>query len=141
MFASGQLFIDYKNGIEVSPLYHYGMFSIPFHFASTYDCIEVSVNGKQLQTKNFTPNGWDNIVIPITQYNHQQEWNSNMYNQTIRRLLHINDSTCYTNRLSQNEFDDWYHHRILDLLGIADSTTIVRYDVISYKQQNGMLVK
>lgn len=141
MFAVSQVFLDYKNGVELSPFYHYGMFSLPFHFTPNYECVEVKVNGKLLQTKDLTPNGWDNVVMPIIQYNHQQRWNSEMYNQTISRLLHVSDSTFYTNQLTKPEFNNWYGRRILNLLNVKDSKTIVRYDIISYKQENGKLVK
>lgn len=141
LFAIGQLVLDYKDGIEVSPFYHYSMFSFPYHYTNTYECVEVSVNGKQLQTKDFTPNGWDNITMPIIQYTHQSGWNSAMYNQTINRVLPASDSTLYTNRLSQNAFDDWYHQRVLRLLKVADSTSTVQYNIVSYQPKNGVLVK
>ncbi len=141
LFAIGQLVIDYKNGVEASPFYHYSMFSFPYHYTNSYDCVDVSVNGKHLQTKDFTPNGWDNIVMPVLQYHRQDEWNRVMFNQTISRLLHVSDSTLYTNTLTQSAFDDWYHHRIARLLNIEDSTSVVRYSIVSYKWQKSGLVK
>ena len=141
LFATGQLFIDYKNGVEVSPFYHYSMFSFPYHHIPVYNCVEVSVNGKQLQTKDFTPNGWDNVVMPVIQYKYQNQRNSEMYNQTIKRMLSVNDSTLYVNHLTQNEFDGWYHHRISSLLNLPDSTSDIQYSIVSYKLNNGVLVK
>lgn len=139
LFAIGQLFINYKHGVELSPFYQYDMFSLPFHFTGTYKATEVTINGKQLQPQNFTPNGWDNVMIPIIQYQNQQQWNSLLYHTTIQRLLHTSDSSLYTNRLSKQAFDDWYRHRILRLLRVKDTNAIVSYRVVSYQQLNGSL--
>lgn len=141
LFAFSQLFLNYKNGLELSPFYHYGMFSLPFHFAPAYECVEVSVNGKLLQAKDFTPNGWDNVVMPVIEYTHQSAWNSTMYNQTIHRLLHTADSVPYTYRFPQSQFSHWYQQRIQRLLNMDDTSITIRYDLVQYRQKNGMLLK
>lgn len=139
LFAIGQLSIDYKHSVELSPFYHYNMFSAPVYFTGTYKATEVTINGKRLQPQNFTPNGWDNVVMPIIQYQNQQQWNSLIYNTTIQRLLHTNDSALYTNRLSPQAFNDWYRHRILRLLQVNDTNATVSYRIVSYQQLNGSL--
>ena len=139
LFAFGQLFINYKDGVECSPFFHYGMFSMPFRFQPSYQTTEVTINGKRLQSKDFSPNGWDNIVIPITQWQAQQPWNSGMYNATIKRLLHVNDSSLYTNQLSQADFDNWYKARVTRLLKLQDTAADVQYRIVTYKQENNFL--
>jgi len=141
LFAAGQLFFNYKNGVEFSPFYHYSMFSIKFSLKPDYEATEVVVNGKPLQSKDFTPNGWDNIVIPITQYEAQQSWNNLIYNTSIKRLLHTNDSTLYTNRLTKAQFDNWYQHRLIRLLQLTDTTADIQYNIVSYKQKSRYLYR
>lgn len=139
LFAAGQLFINYKHGAEFSPFYHYGMFSGTFQKKLTYEATEVTVNGKRLQAKNFTPNGWDNIVLPITQYEAQKIWNSQLYNTTIKRLLHTKDSSVYIDQFSDEVFNQWYRQRIIRLLHVQDISVIIQYKILSYRQQNDTL--
>ncbi len=140
LFAAGQLFINYKHGVEFSPFYHYDMFSLLFTAKPNYEVTEVRVNSVPLQTKNFTPNGWDNIVIPIVQYQNSQQWNSLIYNTTIKRLLHTTDSSLYVNFVSQQQFDAWYRQRIIRLLHLPKDANI-QYQIISYHQQHNVLYR
>ncbi len=140
LFAAGQLFINYKHGVEFSPFYHYDMFSLLFTAKPNYKATEVSINGVPLQTKNFTPNGWDNIVLPIIQYQNSQNWNSLIYNTVIKRLLHFNDSSLYTNQLSHQQFDAWYRQRIIHLLRLPQDANI-QYQIVSYHQQHNALYR
>ncbi len=139
LFASAQLFINYKHGVEFSPFYHYDMFSLPFHFTTTYQVTEVTVNGEPLQSKNFTPNGWDNIVLPIVQYQNEQHWNSLIYNTTIKRFMHTNDSALYTNQISQQQFAEWYKQRIIRLLHLQNKDAIIQYRTVFYQQNRRYL--
>ena len=139
LFAAGQLFINYKRGVEFSPFYHYNMFSLSSYFADNYKVTEVRVNGKLLQPENFTPNGWDNIVIPIVKYENQLYWNTLIYNSTVKRFLSIKDSSLYINHLSQQEFDKWYQQRIIRLLGLKDDNTSVQYQTATYHRLNDSL--
>ena len=141
LFAAGQLFINFKRGAEFSPFYHYGMFSGPFHKKSTYEATEVWLNGKRLQTKNFTPNGWDNMVLPITQYNAQKKANSLLYNTTIKRLLHTKDSSFYINQLPDDVFNEWYRQRVIRLLHIEDTSATIQYRLVLYRQLNDTLYR
>ncbi len=140
LFAAGQLFINYKNGVEFSPFYHYSMFSLPFHFTSEYKVTEVMVNGQLLKPENFTPNGWDNIVIPVVQYQNQQRWNSMLYSETIKRFVPVKDSSLYVNRVSQAAFDAWYQKRVLHLADIKDSNAQVQYRIATYHSHNDSLL-
>ena len=139
LFAAGQLFINYKRGVELSPFYHYGMFSLPFQIKSEYEVTEVTVNGKLLQTKNYSPNDWDNIIMPVIQFQQQKRWNSLIYNTTIRRFLPVHDSTLYTNRIKTKDFNQWYKNHIISLLKLRDTNASVHYQIVSYHQNNSIL--
>ncbi len=107
-FIASQVFINYKHGVVFSPFYHYGMYSEIIKPQKKYALIEINTNGKILQTKDFSPQEWDKITSPILLNNQQQQWNNEVYNNTIKRLLHVKDSTLYTNHYTQNEFYNWY---------------------------------
>ncbi len=141
LFIIGQLFIDYKRGVEFSPFYHYSMFSIPYQFVPVYEVTEVTVNGRRLQAKDFSPNGWDNIVIPVVLYQHQQSWNRELYETTIKRLLRTNDSSVYVNQLPPLQFDKWYKKRIIRLLNLTDTSAAVEYRTLKYWRNNDTLLR
>lgn len=138
-FASAQLLINYKHGVEFSPFYHYDMFSLPVTKKTVYEVTEVRVNNTILQAKNFTPNSWDNIVMPVVEYQNEQHWNSLIYNTTIKRLLPASDSSLYVNHLSQQQFNEWYRQRIIRLLKLKDTSATVRYSIVLYHQKNNSL--
>jgi len=136
LFAAGQLFINYKHGLVFSPFYHYGMFSEVFLPKQQYEVTEIIVGGKLLQAKDFSPNEWDNLMLPVILYRRQQSWNSHLYNTEIKRLLHTKDSSLYINHLSQPEFDKWYRQRVIQIAKLTDTAVTIQYRIVAYKQEN-----
>ena len=116
IFISAQLFINYKHGVVFSPFYHYGMYSSVINPQAYYGVTEIIVNGKMLQTKDFSPPEWDKIILPISMNNNQEEWNSSIYNNTIKRLLHIKDSSAYVNHYNTSQFQKWYKCYLADII-------------------------
>jgi hypothetical protein len=115
-FALAQLFINYKRGVVFSPFYHYGMYSAVMQPQSIYIIPEIKVNGHLLQTKDFTPQQWDNINQPVVLYQKQQQNNSEIYHNTMQRLLHIKDSSAYINHITDTQFQLWYMHHLQIIL-------------------------
>ena len=117
VFIAGQLLINYKRGAVFTPLFHYGMYSAVINPDKHYTITEIYVNGKRLTTKDFTPQQWDNIIQPAEKYYSQQQWNSFNWNNDIKRLLHVQDSSLYTNTLTENSFRKWYASRLAHITG------------------------
>ena len=108
LFAAFQILNNIRQDVAFSPTYTYGMYSQVIHPQKKYIVPEINVNGRVLQTKNFTPQQWDKIIQPIVLFQKQEDWNRAEFNIYIRRLLHIEDSSHYTNELSEAEFNQWY---------------------------------
>lgn len=138
LFTMGQLYINYKRGLVISPFFHYAMFSSPVVPQSTYEVPEVWVNGKQLQTKDFSPNEWDNLVIPIVYYRYQQDYNAHVFVTGVQHFLHIKDSTKYVNHITDETFKNWYIQQVRQIVNANDKAT-VEYRLTNYNYSNNRL--
>ncbi len=116
LFIVVQLTMDAKQGIDISPVYHYGMYSGVITPQKEYRVTEITVNGKQLQTKNFSPYEWDKIIEPVELFENQQAWNTQIWNTEVKRLLHFADSSKYVNNLSDGNFVTWYNNYLKTIL-------------------------
>ncbi len=139
LFAAVQLINNIRQDIAISPVYSYGMYSSPITPSGSYIVPEIFVNGKQLLTKDFTPQQWDNITLPVTKFYAQQQWNQNQWQQDIRRLLPFSDSLKFVNNITENEFRKWYAAHVQAITqSTADSVSIVftnyYFDGLSFKK-------
>jgi hypothetical protein len=116
LFIAVQLIMDAKQGASISPVYHYGMYSAVMLPQKQYAVMEITVNGRLLQTKNFTPYQWDKITLPLSLFGTQQSWNAQVFNADIKRLLHFADSAKYVNTLSPAQFNTWYKNYLGQVL-------------------------
>jgi len=116
LFSAFQILNNIRQDVAFSPAYTYGMYSQVFHRQKKYIVPEIIVNGRVLQTKNFTPQQWDKIIQPVAIFQKQSEWNRAEFNMHIRRLLHLEDSSHYTNGLSEAGFNDWYKQYLAAIL-------------------------
>jgi len=126
LFALAQLVNNVRQDIAISPVYSYGMYSEqirPLHF---YTVPEIFIDDIQLQAKDFSPQQWDNITLPVTEFYTQQQWNLFQWQQDIHRLLSFADSSKFVNHITEQEFKQWYHQHMQSLLHRhIDSVNIV----------------
>lgn len=108
LFIIIQLGLDVRQDINFSPAFHYGMYSSVIRPPNTYTVKEVWVNGRRLATKDFNPCGWDKVYQPVKLFSNQQSWNSSVWNNDIKRLLHFTDSSKYVNTITGTYFKAWY---------------------------------
>ena len=116
LFALAQLVNNVRQDIAISPVYSYGMYSEqirPLHF---YTVPEIFIDDIQLQAKDFSPQQWDNITLPVTEFYTQQQWNLFQWQQDIHRLLPFTDSSKFVNHITEQEFKKWYHQHMQSLL-------------------------
>ena len=116
LFAVAQLVNNIRHDIAISPFYSYGMYSEVIKPDSVYKVAEIYVNGKQLQSKDFTALEWENISFPVTQFYRQEEWNKKIWKQDIHRLLHFTDSSKFANNLTDDDFLQWYKLHLQSVL-------------------------
>lgn len=88
MFIIGQLFINYKRGMVISPFYHYGMYSEVMKQMPSYAVFEVKVDNMLLHGKDFTPQQWDKIILPL-KYFHSLDSMNSLYQKDVKRLMLI----------------------------------------------------
>lgn len=112
LFITGQLFINYKRGVVFSPFYHYGMYSSVINPEKQYRVTEVHINGKRLAAKDFSPQQWDNILLPLEKFYAQKEWNNMLWQTDILRLMPFADEAKFTNTITEEQFNTWYQLRL-----------------------------
>lgn len=136
VFITGQLFINYKRGVVFTPLFHYGMYSAVISPEKNYTVTEIFVNGRRLAAKDFSSQEWDNIVLPAEKFYMQQQWNSLNWNNDIRRMLHLHDSSAYTNSLTEAAFKKWYAKRLTAITGIKTDSFRIAFTPYVFNGQN-----
>jgi hypothetical protein len=126
LFAIAQLINNIRQDIAISPVYSYGMYSEQIKPLPFYTVPEIFINGKQLQAKDFSPQQWDNITLPVTEFYAQQHWNLFQWQQDIHRLLPFTDSSKFVNHVTERGFKQWYHqHMQSSLHRHVDSVNII----------------
>jgi hypothetical protein len=116
LFIAMQLFLNAKQGVVFSPVYHYGMYSGVIKPQSSYAVTEITVNGKKLRTQDFTPAIWDKISYTVELFKASRAWNSQLWNNDIKRLLPIKDSSKYINNVTGAAFNTWYKSYLQSIL-------------------------
>lgn len=129
IFITGQVFINYKHGVVFSPFFHYGMYSEVITPKAGYNVIEVYANEELLAAKDYSPQEWDKIIIPVDRFYNQQKWNSNLFKEDIHRILPFTDPAKFTNDITQEQFNNWYKQQLEHITGKkVDSFKIVFTD-------------
>jgi len=139
LFVIVQVATDIRQDISLSPVFHYGMYSEVIKPQNTYVVTEIWVNGRRLQTKDFSPCGWDKVKQPVMLYKNQQSWNDAMWNADIKRLLHVSDSTKYINAITDSAFNKWYLNYLQTF--IQEKIDSVRITTTNYNFTGKQLVK
>lgn len=117
LFIAGQLFINYKHGVVFSPFYHYGMYSEVIKPATEYNVLKVYINEELLVAKNFSPQQWDKIILPVDRFYNQQKWNSTLFKEDINRMLPFANSVYFTNTITEENFNNWYRQQLENITG------------------------
>lgn len=139
-FALLQLFINFKHGMVASPFLHYGMYSQAMKIKDSYDVVEVIVDGKMLEGKDFSPQQWDKITLPV-HYFAQLNKSNNLFDTDIQRLMHTahlsTNKNNYVQPCNTNGFQKWYSAYLQNVLGKTIHQVDVRYR--TYKFQHNRL--
>ncbi len=145
LFATAQLVNNIRQDISLSPIYLYGMYSAYISPNNMHDVFEIDINGKTLQAKDFSPQQWDNIILPLKYYSNSAGNNNNMYANDIKRLLqqfHITaDSSKFIYPLDKNRFMIWYKSYLSSLLkkkvdSLQISYSLYKFDSTFHKIQS-----
>ena len=135
LFLTGQLFINYKFGVVVSPFLNYGMFSEVFTVKPQYQVWEVDVNGKRLQARDFSIQQWDKVILPI-QYFYSINSSNELYRTEIRRLfnnLHITtDEKKFLQTCNYLQFEQWYRSYLERVTGSSIHSLAIHYHAYQY---------
>jgi hypothetical protein len=136
LFIIAQLFINFKRGMVVSPLYHYGMYSEVIDVKNTYNVFEVEVNGQRLPAKDFSPQQWDKVIVPLTYYTSINTKSNALYHTDIKRLttglfITTNEEQ-FIQRCSYDEFIQWYRSYLESVLRKAITTLSIQSRTYTY---------
>ncbi len=117
-FIVAQLVINYKKGFVVTPMYHYGMFSSPAKQPDSLQIFQVEVNGKLLQPLDFTPQQWDNVILPLNYfYNTTSDTSWKKVCRGVFRITNTNALAAnYSIQLTTSKFYNWYQTQLQQIL-------------------------
>lgn len=115
LFIAGQLLINLKQGMVISPFYHYGMYSEVMEPQQAYPVYEIIVNEVPLRTQDFSAQQWDKIMLPLVYYSKHGQWNQEMYGH-VKRITGISDSNRFVNTFPKQRFYKWYQDYLSGIL-------------------------
>lgn len=135
LFAAGQLFINAKRGMVLSPFYHYGMYSQVMPVQTSYNVFRIDVNGTTLQGSNYSPWQWDKIMWPVVYYS--QLNNSNrLYNEDAKRLMQrINlrpQDKHFLTACNYSQFESWYKQYLASVINQRVETLSIGQTACQY---------
>ncbi len=119
-FIAGQLFINYKHGVVVTPFFHYGMYSEVMKANNDYAVWEIEANNKKLQAADFSIQEWDKIILPLQYYAGIGKSNSIYFADTKRLLKNIGitaDDKKFLNTCDDVAFELWYKKYLQEITG------------------------
>jgi hypothetical protein len=142
-FIVAQLIINYKKSFVVTPLFHYGMFSNPVLPPDSLQIFQVEVNGKLLQPLDFTPQQWDNIILPLNYFYITNKTNDTLWKKVCKRVFRINNintvAANYSLQVSSNRFYTWYQTQLQKILP-NKITTIRIFSATAINKQNKLTI-
>ncbi|MDI9364805.1 MAG: hypothetical protein QM541_07630 [Flavobacterium sp.] len=117
-FIVAQLVINYRKSFVVTPWYHYGMFSTPALQPDSLQVFQVEVNGKILQPLDFTPQQWDNVILPLNYF--YNTTTDTLWKKICRSVFRISNpnplAPNYSIQLTTSEFYSWYQTQLQQML-------------------------
>lgn len=129
IFALCQLFINYKQGIAITPFYHYGMYSKKAENIDSIELYAIKINGKILQPFHFSAQEWDKLMLPVNEYCNVQKHNNDLFSKDIKRILNkLNltaDSSNFNVQKQPESFLIWYKHYASNII----STPITNLEI------------
>lgn len=136
IFIIGQLFINYKRGMVITPFFHYGMYSGVINIRNSYQIFEVIQNGKRLHGQDFTPEQWDKIMLPLQYYAGTSKSNR-LYETDIKRLLtkmniSSNDKNFIT-ACNYQQFENWYKKYLSKITNQTTTSLTASYRTYLYQ--------
>jgi len=133
IFVITYLYINYKQGIIVSPIYEYGMYSAYSHLHDTLTAYHIYVNDKIVDPAILNLAERDLVFIsPISFYTQAEQNNANF--STLYKVFNkmhfgkIMVKSNFENNILQIDFLNWYRKLLQQVLSI----TINRFAI--YKQ-------
>ncbi len=141
IFFTIQLINNIRQDIAISPWYAYGMYSEKVLSDTNVAVVTLTVNGKQLQPTDFMPQVWDKMTQPLLLYYRQAEWNQFLFETDIQRLLPFSVQEHFINHISVNDFDNWYHHFIENIIHVSVHELNGEYALYSFDQSNWHKIK
>jgi hypothetical protein len=141
-FIAGQLYFNYRIGVVyspgvfVSPFYLYGMYANVYKIEVDYSITEVEVNSHLLEGKDFTPQQWDKIMLPVKFYAEIKASNS-LYKTEIERLMKkISIQTREINFIqscNDTAFKNWYTSYLQNIISEKINAIEIRQRIYQYK--------
>ena len=131
LFITGQLFINYKRGVVISPFYHYGMYAESLEKIDTLKVFELTANEKTISPFKVSAQQWDKLMLPLWYYPIIEYHNNNYFKNDIERLMnkiniHPDTTNFYTSR-EPNKFLVWYKQYVASVINTSIDSIQINY--------------
>ena len=142
-FIVAQLAINYKKSFVVTPFFNYGMFSSPVLPPDSLQVFQVEVNGKLLQPLDFTPQQWDNVILPLNYFYIANTTSDTLWKKVSNRIFRITDvntvAANYAIQVTTNQFYRWYQTQLQKMLPNKIASIRI-FSAIAINKQNKLAI-
>ena len=143
IFALCQIFINYKQGIVITPLYHYGMYSKKVESIDSIELYAVKINGKVLQPFQFSAQEWDKLMLPVHQYCKIEKHNNDLFSKDIKRILNrlylTADTSNFIVRKQPETFLNWYKNYASTIISAPITNLEINKITSHLTEENGVI--
>ena len=142
-FALFTLF-NVKQGIVVTPIMQYGMFSHIQNLSDTQKVYEFIINNKKISLNNFSFTERDIILTPLIAYVNHSKNNDDVFKSysAVVAKCKINTDTYkanYYNKINDTLFTSWYKNKLSPIIKMKINTLEIYTQ--KYIWRNNALVK
>ncbi len=143
IFVLCQLFINYKQGVTITPLYHYGMYSKKAESIDSIELYTVKINGKILQPFQFSAQEWDKLMLPVNEYCNVEKHNNDLFSKDIKRILNklylTADSSNFVFAKQPDVFLNWYKKYASNIISASINNFEIDKITSHLTEENGVI--
>ncbi|MGC4104201.1 hypothetical protein [Ferruginibacter sp.] len=127
------IFINYKWGYVATPVLQYGMFGGRFYMKDTQTVYKIYTDDQLLDVTRFSFEERDMLFVSLEKYSKQAEVNRSIF-AVMQRIPGINNSTRYSNTISDKDFTKWYSGLLRKITGKPFSKLEVYQQQVLWQQ-------
>jgi hypothetical protein len=114
--------INLKQGLVVTPVFQYGMYSAVAHLSDTQSVYKIYVNNKAIDFTKFSFEENDDLLVSVSNYEKAKKSNAIIF-ETMKRIVGkagiagFMTEVTFSNNISDQVFIEWYTKRVEKIMG------------------------